>query len=324
MRREGYIIEEIIDYSNMSESFDEVLRGKKRKRSRQGRYLLAHREEVIKELTEQIANGSFRVSGYRERTIHEYGKERNLQILSMKDRIGVHAIMSVVDRHLQRRYIRTTAASIKERGTHDLMKVIRQDMQHDPEGTLYAYKFDIRHFYENVRQDFAMWCYRRVFKDQKLLVMLESFVTILDSGISFGLRSSQATGNLLLSVFLDHNVEFIEQEDNWERPAVFVELCPINWEATVAGMRYVTEAKVNLHVVTDWLGSSAANSDQREESLTVFDLLEKIHTALADVDGEHFREFDISNSTTNHNHEDILENIETYSYVGYRELDLSK
>lgn len=130
-------------------------------------------------------------------------------------------------------------------------------------------------------------------------------------------------GNIPEIKYIDlwnHNVEFIEQEDNWERPAVFVELCPINWEATVAGMRYVTEAKVNLHVVTDWLGSSAANSDQREESLTVFDLLEKIHTALADVDGEHFREFDISNSTTNHNYEDILENIETYSYVGYREL----
>lgn len=120
-------------------------------------------------------------------------------------------------------------------------------------------------------------------------------------------------GNIPEIKYIDlwnHNVEFIEQEDNWERPAVFVELCPINWEATVAGMRYVTEAKVNLHVVTDWLGSSAANSDQREESLTVFDLLEKIHAALADVDGEHFKEFDISNSTTNHNHEDILENIE--------------
>lgn len=130
-------------------------------------------------------------------------------------------------------------------------------------------------------------------------------------------------GNIPEIKYIDlwnHNVEFIEQEDNWERPAVFVELCPINWEATVAGMRYVTEAKVNLHVVTDWLGSSAATSDQREESLTVFDLLEKIHTALADVDGEHFKEFDISNSTTNHNHEEILENIETYSYVGYREL----
>lgn len=134
-------------------------------------------------------------------------------------------------------------------------------------------------------------------------------------------------GNIPEIKYIDlwnHNVEFIEQEDNWERPAVFVEHCPINWEATVVGMRYVTEAKVNLHVVTDWVGSSAANSDQREESLTVFDLLEKIHTALADVDGEHFKEFDISNSTTNHNHEDILENIETYSYVGYRELGQSK
>ena len=134
-------------------------------------------------------------------------------------------------------------------------------------------------------------------------------------------------GNIPEIKYIDlwnHNVEFIEQEDNWERPAVFVELCPINWEATVVGMRYVTQAKVNLHVVTDWVGSSAANSDQREESLTVFDLLEKIHTALADVDCEHFREFDISNSTSNHNHVYILENIETYSYVGYRELDQSK
>lgn len=61
-------------------------------------------------------------------------------------------------------------------------------------------------------------------------------------------------GNIPEIKYIDlwnHNVEFIEQEDNWERPAVFVELCPINWEATVAGMRYVTEAKVNLHVVTD-------------------------------------------------------------------------
>lgn len=121
----------------------------------------------------------------------------------------------------------------------------------------------------------------------------------------------------------NHNVEFIEQEDNWERPAVFVEFAPINWEATVVGMRYVTEAKVNLHVVTDWVGSSAADSEQREESLQVFDLLEKIHSALADVNGEHFREFDISDSNTNHNHEDILENIETYSYVGYREMEHS-
>lgn len=204
MRREGHIIEEVIEYPNMSEAFDTVLRGSRRKRSRQGRYLLAHREEVIAELTASLADGSFRLGGYHERDIEEYGKKRRLQILSMKDRIAVFAVMSVVDRHLQKRYIRTTGASIKGRGTHDLMKCIRSDIQSDPEGTQNAYKFDIRRFYDNARQDFIMWCFRRVFKDRILLVLLERFVTMLPEGISFGLRSSQGAGNLLLSVFLDH------------------------------------------------------------------------------------------------------------------------
>ncbi len=197
-------MEEIIECHNMSEAFDTVLRGSKRKKSRQGRYLLEHREEVIAELTAALADGSFRLGGYHERDIEEYGKKRKLQILSMKDRIAVFSVMNVVDRHLQKRYIRTTGASIKGRGTHDLMKYIRTDMLGDPEGTRYAYKFDIRRFYDNVRQDFVMWCFRRVFKDEKLLTILGGFVTMLPEGISFGLRSSQGAGNLLLSVFLDH------------------------------------------------------------------------------------------------------------------------
>lgn len=204
MRREGYIIEEIVDYSNMAESFNQVLRGKKRKRCRQGRYLLAHREEVIQELTKQIADGSFRVSGYREREIMEGGKLRRIQVLTMKDRIAVHAIMAVVDRHLKKRFIRTTSASIEGRGMHDLMKYIRQDLKEDPEGTRYCYKFDISKFYENVKQDFVMYCVRRVFKDKTLISLLDSFVRMMPEGISIGLRSSQGLGNLLLSVYLDH------------------------------------------------------------------------------------------------------------------------
>lgn len=43
MRREGHIIEEVVEYSNMAESFDQVLSGTKRKKSRQGRYLIVRR-----------------------------------------------------------------------------------------------------------------------------------------------------------------------------------------------------------------------------------------------------------------------------------------
>lgn len=204
MRREGFIIEEVIDYSNMANSFDTVLQGTKRKKSRQGRELLAHREEVIQELTEQIAKGEFRVKDYRERDIIEGGKVRRIQILSMKDRIAIHAIMNVVDAHLRKRFIRTTSASIKNRGMHDLKKYIERDMQDDPEGTRYCYKFDISKFYESVNQDFVMYCVKRIFKDEKLIVMLDNFVHMMPQGISIGLRSSQGLANLLLSVFLDH------------------------------------------------------------------------------------------------------------------------
>lgn len=204
MHREGHIVEEIAAYSNIAASFDQVLRGTKRKRDRQGRYLLAHREEVIADLSRQLAAGVFRVSTYREKDIIEGGKMRRIQILPRRTRIGINAVMSVVDEHLKRRFIRTTSASIKGRGMHDLMNYIRADLQNDPEGTRYCYKFDIRKFYESVDQDVLMDCVRRVFKDAKLIAMLDNFVHMMPSGISIGLRSSQGLGNLLLSTYLDH------------------------------------------------------------------------------------------------------------------------
>ena len=197
-------MEEVTAWNNMQEAFDAVLRGTKRKTCRQGRDLLEHREETITELTAQLKDGSFRLGGYHERVICEYGKERHLQILSMKDRMAVYAVMNVVDEHLRKRFIRTTGASIKERGTHDLMKCVKRDLQADPDGTAYCYKFDVRRFYDNVKPEFVMWCFRRVFKDEVLLALLDHFLHLLPKGISFGLRSSQGAGNLLLSVFLDH------------------------------------------------------------------------------------------------------------------------
>ena len=51
-------------------------------------------------------------------------------------------------------------------------------------------------------------------------------------------------GGLIKHIDLwNHNVEFIEQEENWERPAVFVEFCPIRWNAIVDGVEYRAESE---------------------------------------------------------------------------------
>lgn len=118
----------------------------------------------------------------------------------------------------------------------------------------------------------------------------------------------------------NHNVEFIEQEENWERPAVFVEFQTIQWNAIQPGAEYRAEPIVHLHVVTDWQGSSSADSEFREQSLKVFDLLEAIHLQLACRRGKTFLEFDLVGSSTNHNHEEIIENVETYQCVAIKSL----
>ena len=121
----------------------------------------------------------------------------------------------------------------------------------------------------------------------------------------------------------NHNVEFIEQEENWERPAVFVEFQPIVWKAIQPGAEYRAEPLVSLHVVTDWQGSSSAGSEWREKSLEVFALLDALHELLSCRTGKTFLEFDLVESRTNHNHEEIIENIETYQCVAIKSLDLS-
>lgn len=188
----------------MEQSFRKVLSGTHRKNTRIGKYLLAHKEAVIEELTKQIADGSFRVKSYQEKDVQQAGKIRHIQVIPLRDRIATNAIMNVVDKHMKSQFIRTTSASIQGRGMHDLMKYIQRDMQEDPHGTRYCYKFDIHKFYESINPEHVMDCVRRLFKDEKLISILDGFVHMMPSGLSIGLRSSQGLGNLLLSVHLDH------------------------------------------------------------------------------------------------------------------------
>lgn len=205
MKRDGYIIEEIVEQSNLEASFDSVVRGTLRKRLREGQWLLANREAFLQSVREEILSGKVQLGDYHEKVIKEGGKIRQIQVFSMRDRIKINAVMSVVDKHLRRRYIRTTAASIKQRGMHDLMQYVKRDMQEDPT-IRYWYKFDIHKCYDTVRHEFVRYALQRVFKDKKLLGILYDFIDIMPDGVrmSMGMRSSQGLVNLLLSVFLDH------------------------------------------------------------------------------------------------------------------------
>lgn len=204
MRREGYIIDEIVKWENLEQSFDTVVHGKKRKRSREGRWLLKHRMQFLHQVRQQILTGDIKLHKWHTRTIKEGGKIRNIQVFCMKDRILINAVMSIVDKHVKLRLIRTTSASIKGRGMHELKKYIERDIKTAPQNMRYFYKCDIRKFYDNIKPELVSQCLRKLFKDKKLLNILDFFLSIMPYGLSMGMRSSQGFGNILMNYVIDH------------------------------------------------------------------------------------------------------------------------
>jgi hypothetical protein len=114
----------------------------------------------------------------------------------------------------------------------------------------------------------------------------------------------------------NRNVEFIEQESNWARPAVFVEFDPIVWDRTKErAMRTVSTLK--LHIVTDWYGSASSEAGATEEALEeMFGLTKLVRQAIEGMAGKTFSRLMLAQSYTNHDHEEILESIDVYSYRG--------
>lgn len=201
MKRYGNLIARIIEPGNLLSSFDDVVGNLKNKHRREA--FKAKKDEVVRTLGEQIAEGSFRITSYNDILVTDGPKERKVQAPPIFERIGCHAIMNVVDEIIYRTVIPTSAASIPGRGMHMLFNTISRDIRLDPDGTRYFYKCDINKFYESIDQDIMMSQIRRHIKDPVLLPILENFVRLMPHGLAIGLRSSQCFGNLMLSG-IDH------------------------------------------------------------------------------------------------------------------------
>ena len=117
--KDSDIIPLIVAPANLRESTNAVLAGTYRKSTKQGREILAHMDQIEAWLAAEISAGAFYLSDYGEEEITEGVKTRKIQFLySYYEKIGVHAVMNIVEEITFKRLIRTTSASLKKRGIH--------------------------------------------------------------------------------------------------------------------------------------------------------------------------------------------------------------
>jgi hypothetical protein len=159
------------------------------------------RQRVVDILRDEISSGTFKVTRSDVRDIHvvDGPKERDCQAPRIIKRIGVHAIMSILEHYLTDTLIHNTAASIKGRGMHWLHHILEQDIRNAPQQTAYYFQSDIAHYYDSISQERMKQVIRQYIADSTLLPILDTFITLMPHGLSKGLRSSQLFGNMYLT-----------------------------------------------------------------------------------------------------------------------------
>ena len=83
------------------------------------------------------------------------------------------------------------------------------------------------------------------------------------------------------------------------------------WKQQNIGARRGSLA-VRLHVVTRAVPTHGHRDPSINEALAVFDLLDAINAAMQGLRGENFSGFMLITSATNHDHAEIVENVERY------------
>lgn len=108
----------------------------------------------------------------------------------------------------------------------------------------------------------------------------------------------------------NNQVEYAEEEQPFNCPAVFIEFAPIPWRTLQRGVREA-DVQITLHVVIDSRVGHWSDTD------LVFEFLDTIHTALF---GLHITEgkrtmdsLSIVQSVTDNDHGELEDNKETYT-----------
>ena len=222
MKRFGNLYQQICSMENLQKAHKNAKKGK-------GWYaevkiVDADLEDYLKTLQEMFVNHTYHTSEYTRFTKKENGKEREIYKLPFfPDRIAQWAIMQVVEPYLIRNMTKFTYSAIPKRGIHAALHDVQEAMRKDVCGCQYCYKFDVRKYYPSINHDILKQKFRRVFKDEELLWILDEIIDSIstaniedmrsiwlldedidaETGIPIGNYLSQYCGNFYLSSF-DH------------------------------------------------------------------------------------------------------------------------
>lgn len=205
MKRTGNLFDAIVSFGNLWYAAHKAWRGKKNKARIADFYFNLERELLV--LQEELVSGQYQPRPYHVFEVTD-PKRREIAAADFRDRVVHHAIVNVLDPHLERRLIFDTYACRVGKGTHNAV----QRAQAFSQRWHFFLKCDIRKYFQSVDHAILQTLLERIIKDQRVLDLLACIIIhpvpghSPGKGIPIGNLTSQHFANLYLGE-MDHFIK---------------------------------------------------------------------------------------------------------------------
>lgn len=201
MKRAGQLFHLIANPATLMAAYESARDGKRNHRAcfNFARNLGTH----LADLERELLDGSYRPHECNRFFVFDGRKQRLIEAPAFRDLVVQHAAYAVVGPLFERRYIDTSFACRKGKGTHQAADWMQHAIQRAPR-TAWVLHVDVRKFFYSIDREVLAALVRRVIKCPQTLALLGQFMhRDAPTGIPIGNLMSQTYANLYLNS-LDH------------------------------------------------------------------------------------------------------------------------
>ncbi len=204
MKRIGNIIPRVAEYGNLTLAFWKAAKGKRL--CREVRIFEANLTSHLAQLSQDVTSGML-IPGKFHRFVVCDSKRRIIHAASFRERVLHHAIMNIVGADFQRGAIEQSYACRKGKGN---VAAVQRALHHTTTRSHYL-KMDIRRFFDSIDHAILKDRFRRLFKDQRFLELLDCIVDSYQTKPGKGLPIGTLTSQYFANFYLDSMDHFIKE-----------------------------------------------------------------------------------------------------------------
>ena len=204
MKRTGQLFDLILEYDNICLAVHKAARGKRDRKEAQA--WLTDCNNKVQRMIEQLGSGKFSFGHYHQFRVYD-PKERLITAPSFEERIVHHAIMNIVEPHLERWLISDTYACRLKKGRLRCLARAREFASTNA----WFVKLDVRKYFDSISHCKLLELWQRKFKDTRLFHLFQRIIAAYQSGPGTGLPIGSLTSQHLANYYLSWLDRFVKE-----------------------------------------------------------------------------------------------------------------